>query len=151
MRSLCVGWVGCLWSLCGGWDLIGIRPLRCSIRQDRPCKILLRIQDGAECGKRSEIELLFALRTRTVRDIKANFPTQYGSSLTCELCQVAVYCQENLLSCIRLNNIRIFQAMIVMQTYLTTQTDKQSFQEFTKNERNSFYICFTSKDRTNQV
>ena len=65
----------------------------------------LRIQDGAECGKRSEIELLFALCTRTVRDIKANFPTQYGSSLTCELCQVAVYCQENLLSCIRLSNI----------------------------------------------
>ena len=96
LRSLCVGWVGCLWSLCGGWDLIGIRPLRCSIWQDRPCKILLRIQDGAECGKRSEIELLFALRTRTVRDIKANFPTQYGSILTCELCQVAVCCQKHL-------------------------------------------------------
>ena len=34
---------------------------------------------------------------------------------------------------------------------LTTQTDNQSFQEVTKNKRNSFYIYFTSKDRTNQA
>ena len=33
---------------------------------------------------------------------------------------------------------------------LTTQTDNQSFQEVTKNKINSFYIYFTSKDRTNQ-
>ena len=52
--------------------------------------------------KRSEVELLFALRTRTVRDIKANFPTQYGSNLTCELCHVTACCQEHLLSCIKL-------------------------------------------------
>ena len=52
--------------------------------------------------KRSQVELLFALRTRTVRDIKANFPSQYGSSFTCNLCQVAVCCQEHLLSCVKL-------------------------------------------------
>ena len=52
--------------------------------------------------KRSEVELLFALRTRTVREIKANFPTQYGSNLACELCQVAICCQEHILSCVRL-------------------------------------------------
>ena len=51
---------------------------------------------------RSEVELLFALRTRTVRDIKANFPSQYGRNLTCDLCEVAVCCQEHLLSCVRL-------------------------------------------------
>ena len=51
---------------------------------------------------RSEVELLFALRTRTVRGMKANFPTQYGSNFTCDLCDIAVCCQEHLLSCVKL-------------------------------------------------
>ena len=37
-----------------------------------------------------------------MREIKANFPTQYGSNLACELCQVAICCQEHILSCVRL-------------------------------------------------
>ena len=48
---------------------------------------------------KSETELLFAFRTRTVRGIKANFPSQYGRKFSCELCQIAVCCQEHLLSC----------------------------------------------------
>ena len=34
---------------------------------------------------KSEVELLFALRTRTVSDIKANFPSQYNNNLVCDL------------------------------------------------------------------
>ena len=52
---------------------------------------------------KSEIELLFALRTRTVPDIKANFPSQHKNNLVCDLCQVAIDCQEHLLTCYKLN------------------------------------------------
>ena len=73
---------------------------------------------------RSEVELLFALRTRTVRDIKANFPTQYGSNFTCDLCEVAVCCQEHLLSCVRLKaNVDIPSG--VCYSDLFRNTDKQ--------------------------
>ena len=73
---------------------------------------------------RSEVELLFALRTRTVRDIKANFPTQYGSNFTCDLCEVAVCCQEHLLSCVRLKaNVNIPSG--VCYSDLFRNTDKQ--------------------------
>ena len=51
---------------------------------------------------RSEIELLFALRTRMVPGIKANFSSQYSEVFTCDLCQIAVCCQEHLLSCFKL-------------------------------------------------
>ena len=52
---------------------------------------------------RSEVELLFALRTKTVRGIKANFTSQYGNNnIACDLCDVAVCCQEHLLSCVKL-------------------------------------------------
>ena len=51
---------------------------------------------------KSEIELLFALRTRTVPDIKANFPSQHNNNLVCDLCQVAIDCQEHLLTCSKL-------------------------------------------------
>ena len=44
---------------------------------------------------RSEIDLLFALHTRMVPGIKANFPSQYNDVITCDLCHVAVCCQEH--------------------------------------------------------
>ena len=48
---------------------------------------------------KSEVDLLFALRTRTVRNIKKNFPTQYKNNMTCQLCLLHVCCQEHLLVC----------------------------------------------------
>ena len=48
---------------------------------------------------KSEIELLFALRTRTVRNIKENFSSQYKSNLSCQLCYLHVDSQQNLLVC----------------------------------------------------
>ena len=47
---------------------------------------------------RSEVELLFALRTRMV-DLKRNFSNKYGSDLACRLCKVQVECQEHILKC----------------------------------------------------
>ena len=54
---------------------------------------------------KNEIELLFALRTRTVNDIKRNFPNQFNNSIACDLCQTQVDCQEHLLRCVKLTNI----------------------------------------------
>ena len=51
---------------------------------------------------KSEVELLFALRTRTVRNIKKNFPTQYNNNMTCQLCSLHIDCQENLIVCTEL-------------------------------------------------
>ena len=51
---------------------------------------------------KSEVELLFSFRTRMVCDIKANFPSQHKNNLVCDLCQVAIDCQEHLLSCSKL-------------------------------------------------
>ena len=48
---------------------------------------------------KSEIELLFALRTRTVRNIKENFPSQFKGNLDCELCYSHADSQQNLLVC----------------------------------------------------
>ena len=45
---------------------------------------------------KSEIELLFALRTRMVPGIKANLSSQYNNIVTCDLCQTAIDCQEQL-------------------------------------------------------
>ena len=73
---------------------------------------------------KSETELLFAFRTRTVRGIKSNFPSQYGRILTCELCQIAVCCQEHLLSCVILKD-HINIPNDVNYTDLFGNTDKQ--------------------------
>ena len=51
---------------------------------------------------KSEIELLFALRTRMLPGIKANFSSQYNNIVTCDLCQNAIDCQEHQLSCAKL-------------------------------------------------
>ena len=51
---------------------------------------------------KSEIEFLLALRTKMVKDIKKNFPSQYSENLTCDLCQLHICCQEHLLSCVEL-------------------------------------------------
>ena len=51
---------------------------------------------------KSEIELLLALRTRMIPDIKNNFSTQFKNNLACKLCHVQICSQEHLLSCIEL-------------------------------------------------
>ena len=51
---------------------------------------------------KSECELLFALRTKMVKNVKKNFPTQYNNNIACDLCHVHVDCQEHLLSCVEL-------------------------------------------------
>ena len=52
---------------------------------------------------RSDVELLLALRTRMVRTIKSNFPTQNTKNdIACQICHVQVECQQHLLSCIKL-------------------------------------------------
>ena len=48
---------------------------------------------------KSECELLFALRTRMIPGIKANFSSQYENNLACELCSAHPDSQESLLSC----------------------------------------------------
>ena len=73
---------------------------------------------------KSETELLFAFRTRTVRGIKANFPSQYGRIFTCELCQIAVCCQEHLLTCVILKK-HIDIPNDVSYSDLFGKTDKQ--------------------------
>ena len=45
---------------------------------------------------KSETELLFALRTRTVRNIKKNFPSQFNDNIACQLCYLHVDCQQHL-------------------------------------------------------
>lgn len=47
---------------------------------------------------RSDVELLFKLRTRMV-DVKNNFSNKYGTDIACKLCKVQVECQEHLLKC----------------------------------------------------
>ena len=42
---------------------------------------------------------MFALRTRTVRNIKKDFPTQYNNNMACQVCFLHVCCQEHLLVC----------------------------------------------------
>ena len=47
---------------------------------------------------RSDVELLFCLRTRMV-EVKGNFPNKYGDDIGCKLCKVQVETQEHLLNC----------------------------------------------------
>ena len=61
---------------------------------------------------KSEVELLFALRTRTVRNIKKNFPSQYNNNnMACQVCFMLVDCQQHLLMCSelrkRVNNVKL--------------------------------------------
>ena len=44
---------------------------------------------------RSEVELLFALRTMI--DLKSNFSNKYGNDIACRICKVHIACQEHLL------------------------------------------------------
>ena len=53
---------------------------------------------------RSEVELLFSLRTMMVSGIKKNFSSQYQDNLFCDLCCAHVDCQEHLLSCAALRS-----------------------------------------------
>ena len=47
---------------------------------------------------RSDIELLFSLRTRML-DLKGNFSNKYGLDIDCRACKVQVECQEHILKC----------------------------------------------------
>ena len=47
---------------------------------------------------RSEVELLFALRTR-MTDLKGNFSNKYGDDIACRICKVHIERQEHLLKC----------------------------------------------------
>ena len=49
------------------------------------------------------MSILFALRSRTIRNIKANFPKMF-SSLLCPLCKALEDTQEHLLLCSVLQN-----------------------------------------------
>ena len=51
-----------------------------------------------------QISLIFALRCKTIRNIKANFPNMY-SSLLCPLCKASEDTQEHLMMCTVLQNI----------------------------------------------
>ena len=53
---------------------------------------------------RSECELLFALRTQMVPDIKKNFSSFYEDNMLCELCSDQVCSQQHLLSCVKLRS-----------------------------------------------
>ena len=48
---------------------------------------------------KSEVELLFALRTRTIRNIKKNFASQFSNNMDCQLCCLHEDSQEHLLQC----------------------------------------------------
>ena len=73
---------------------------------------------------KSETELLFALRTRTIRSIKKNFPTQFSNNLTCQLCFLHVDCQEDLLTCSELIK-RVKIPTDVKYSDIYKSTDKQ--------------------------
>jgi hypothetical protein len=73
---------------------------------------------------KSEIELLFALRTRMVNDIKTNFSSQHNNNFTCDLCQVAIDCQEHLLSCVKLKQ-HVKVPREIEYSDLFRNTDKQ--------------------------
>ena len=47
---------------------------------------------------KSEVELLFAMRTRMI-NVKKNFSSIYKDDIGCRLCKVHVECQEHLLKC----------------------------------------------------
>ena len=47
---------------------------------------------------RSDIELLFSLRTRML-DLKGNFSNKYGLDIACRVCKVQIECQEHILKC----------------------------------------------------
>ena len=53
---------------------------------------------------RSEVELLFSLRTMMVSGIKKKISSQYQDNLFCDLCSAHVDCQEHLLSCATLRS-----------------------------------------------
>ena len=73
---------------------------------------------------RSEIELLFALRTNMVPEIKKNFSSQYGNDLSCNFCSNHVDSQENLLSCVKLTS-QVNIPCDVEYTDIYKNTDKQ--------------------------
>ena len=62
------------------------------------------IRDRLQCQEyffhksfhRSDIELLFSMRTRMI-NLKKNFPSLYKDDISCTLCKVQVECQEHLL------------------------------------------------------
>ena len=50
---------------------------------------------------RSDVELLFSLRTRMI-DVRKNFPSNYNNQIGCRLCMVQVEDQKHILKCEKL-------------------------------------------------
>ena len=68
---------------------------------------------------KSDSELLLALRTRMVKDIKRNFSTQHNNNnIAYDLCQVQVDCQEHLLSCVELRKHVTVPEDVQYRTYI---------------------------------
>ena len=73
---------------------------------------------------KSEIELLFAFRTRMVRDIKNNFPKMHNTSIACDLCHVQICSQQHLLQCSELRK-HVIVPKDVEYSHLYKDTEKQ--------------------------
>ena len=71
-----------------------------------------------------QMSIMFALRSKTLRSIKSNFPSMY-SSLLCPLCKAHEDTQENLLSCKVLLNILPLTNHIAYE-HMGGTTDKQT-------------------------
>ena len=72
---------------------------------------------------RSDVELLFKLRTRMV-DLKSNFSNKYGTDIACRLCQVQVECQEHILKCEALK-VKVEIAPHIVYEDIFKNVDKQ--------------------------
>ena len=73
-----------------------------------------------------QISLIFALRCKTIRNIKANFPNMY-SSLLCPLCKASEDTQEHLMMCTVLQNILPLNNHIVYEHMGGTQDQQADF------------------------
>ena len=73
---------------------------------------------------KSEIELILALRTRMISDVKNNFSTRYGNNLACDLCHVQICSQEHLLNCTELGK-HVEVPKYIEYSDIFKSTDKQ--------------------------
>ena len=56
---------------------------------------------GSDIFSRSEVELLFSLRTRMI-DVRKNFPSKFNNQIGCQLCFIHVEDQKHLMKCEKL-------------------------------------------------
>ena len=72
------------------------------------------------------MSIMFALRSKTIRNIKSNFPNMY-SSLLCPLCKAHEDTQEHLMLCKVLQNILPLTNHIVYEHMGGTQDQQADF------------------------